>query len=192
MPESQAMGGEAARRLPFFTIGHSNRDLESFVALLDEAGVECVIDIRTVPRSRANPQFNRDALPDALAAHQVSYEHLAALGGLRGKSKSVSPEVNGFWENDSFHNYADYALSEAFREGLDQLLARGRTLRCAFMCSEAVWWRCHRRIIADHLLAAGEDVRHMMGPGQITRATLNEGAVIGEDAKVRYPETRET
>ncbi len=191
MPEAQAMGGEAATRLPFFTIGHSNRDLESFAALLGEAGIECVIDIRTVPRSRANPQFNRDVLPDSLAAHGIAYEYMPALGGLRGKSKTVAPNVNGFWENDSFHNYADYALSESFYEGLSHLVARGRTLRCAFMCSEAVWWRCHRRIVADHLLARGESVFHIMAPGRIEPARLTPGAVPRPEGGVVYPRESE-
>ena len=94
---------------PFFTIGHSTRPIDEFVALLITVEVKLVVDVRTVPRSRTNPQFNRDALPASLAAHGIAYEHFAALGGLRGKQPGVSPDVNAFWENASFHNYADYA-----------------------------------------------------------------------------------
>ncbi|MBO1114762.1 DUF488 domain-containing protein [Bordetella petrii] len=173
--------------LPFFTIGHSNRGLDAFAELLQEAGIELVADIRTVPRSRANPQFNQDILPAALAPLHVDYEHMAALGGLRGKSKEVSRDVNRFWENDSFHNYADYALSEAFRAGLDHLVDRGGRQRSVLMCSEAVWWRCHRRIVADYLLARGLAVFHIMGPGRIDPASLTPGAVVQADGTLAYP-----
>jgi uncharacterized protein (DUF488 family) len=97
-------------KLPLFTIGHSNRGLEEFAELLTGADIGLVADIRKVPMSRANPQFNIDTLPDALAAFQISYEHMAALGGLRRKARILPPDVNGFWTNESFHNYADYAL----------------------------------------------------------------------------------
>ncbi len=153
--------------LPFFTIGHSNRSLEDFVAVLTAAGIDRVVDIRTVPRSRTNPQFNKDTLPGSLKATAISYEHLADLGGLRGKARNVPPSVNGFWSNESFHNYADYALSPQFHAGLQHLRNEGRAQRCAMMCSEAVWWRCHRRIVADYLIAAGESVVHIMGEGRL-------------------------
>ncbi len=148
---------------PFFTIGHSNRTLEAFVALLTPNGITRVVDVRTVPRSRANPQYNKDSLPASLAPHGIAYEHLPALGGLRARDKSgVAPELNGFWENQSFHNYADYALTPAFRAGLERLIGIGSRERCAYMCAEAVWWQCHRRIITDYLLAAGHDVFHII------------------------------
>lgn len=174
-------------KLPFFTIGHSNRSLEEFVALLDGASVDRVVDVRTVPKSRANPQFNEDSFPEALAAFGRSYERIAALGGLRGKSRTSPPDVNGFWANDSFHNYADYALTAEFRAGLERLIDEGRRRRCAIMCSEAVWWRCHRRIIADHLLARGEAVFHVMGRGRVEPASLTPGAVVRGDGSVVYP-----
>lgn len=173
--------------LPFFTIGHSNRDLDAFAGLLGEAGVERVVDIRTVPRSRANPQFNQDTLAQALADRQVSYEHVAALGGLRGKSKTVARDLNRYWENDSFHNYADYALSPAFRDGLAHVVRQARERRCALMCSEAVWWRCHRRIVADYLIAGGETVFHIMGKGRLEPARLTPGAVVRADGTIVYP-----
>lgn len=173
--------------LPFFTIGHSNRSLDEFIGLLRGAAIERVVDVRKMPMSRANPQFNRDTLPGALAPCQISYEHIAALGGLRGKTQNLPAEINGFWENRSFHNYADYALSAAFHEGLERLIAEGRRRRCAIMCSEVVWWRCHRRLITDYLLARGETVFHIMGPDRIEPARLTSGAVVRADGTVVYP-----
>jgi uncharacterized protein (DUF488 family) len=174
--------------LPFFTIGHSNRSFEEFVELLRKPRIERIVDVRKMPMSRANPQFNKATFPDALVAFQVSYEHIAALGGLRGKARSSPADINGFWKNKSFHNYADYALSEQFREGLEHLIEEGRKRRCAIMCSEAVWWRCHRRLIADNLIARGETVFHIMGPDRIETAQLTSGAVIRPDKTVIYPD----
>ena len=99
---------------PFFTIGHSTRPIAEFVDLLRSAEIRLLADVRKMPRSRTNPQYNRETLPAALAAHGIGYAHLAALGGLRGKARDVAPQINGFWEHASFHNYADYALSAAF------------------------------------------------------------------------------
>jgi uncharacterized protein (DUF488 family) len=174
-------------KLPFFTIGHSNRSLEAFIELLTGAHINLVADIRAFPRSRTNPQFNKDTLPGALAAFDISYEHMAALGGLRGKVQTVPQEVNGLWTNESFHNYADYALSAQFHAGLKLLLDEGRKQHCAIMCSEAVWWRCHRRIVADYLLAAGETVLHIMAKGRLEPAELTRGAVIQRGGTVVYP-----
>jgi uncharacterized protein (DUF488 family) len=171
----------------FFTIGHSTRPIDEFVALLMTAEVRLVVDVRTVPRSRANPQFNRDILPASLAAHGVAYEHFAALGGLRKKQPGVSPDVNAFWENASFHNYADYALGEEFRSGLQNLRALGRAARSTVMCAESLWWRCHRRIIADYLIAAGEEVFHILGPGHIEQARLTPEARIEPEGRLTYP-----
>jgi uncharacterized protein (DUF488 family) len=112
---------------------------------------------------------------------------MSVLGGRRGVVKSISPDVNGLWRNLSFHNYADYALSAEFSEGLQDLLERGREQRCTIMCSEAVWWRCHRRIVTDYLIASGETVFHIMGPGRLEPAQLTQGAVIRLDGKVVYP-----
>jgi uncharacterized protein (DUF488 family) len=137
--------------------------------------------------SRAHPQFNRGTLPDALATFHISYDHVAALGGLRGKARSLPPDLNGFWTNESFHNYADYALSEHFHAGLAHLLDEGRKRRCAIMCSEAVWWRCHRRIVADYLIAGGEAVLHILGHGRLEPACLTPGAVIRPDGTIVYP-----
>ncbi|HEU5119167.1 MAG TPA: DUF488 domain-containing protein, partial [Isosphaeraceae bacterium] len=132
-------------------------------------------------------QYNRETLPKSLASFQIKYEHIGELGGLRGKSKGDTSEVNGFWKNQSFHNYADYALTETFRAGLERLIAVGRRERCAMMCSEAVWWRCHRRIVADHLIAQGETVFHLMSKDRIEVARLTEGARVLETGRVVYP-----
>jgi uncharacterized protein (DUF488 family) len=172
---------------PFFTIGHSTRPTQEFVALLKAADVKLVVDVRTVPRSRTNPQFNRDALPASLASHGVAYEHLAALGGLRGKQPGISPETNAFWDNASFHNYADYAMSEDFSAGLRALRGLGHGARLSVMCAEAVWWRCHRRIIADYLIAGGEEVFHILGPGHIDPARMTEAARRRPDGSLAYP-----
>jgi uncharacterized protein (DUF488 family) len=174
-------------KLPFFTIGHSNRSPNEFVELLGEPHIDRVVDIRKIPRSRSNPQFNADTLPQTLAPADISYEHVAALGGLRGKAGNLPPEVNGFWTNESFHNYADYALSPEFHTGLSHLLKEGHTQRCTIMCSEAVWWRCHRRIVADYLIANGETVFHIMGKGRLTPARLTPGAVVRPDGTIVYP-----
>jgi uncharacterized protein (DUF488 family) len=148
--------------------------------------VELVIDVRTVPRSRTNPQYNFDMLGENLRPWQVSYDRIAELGGLRGRTHSVDPAVNGYWTNQSFHNYADYALSDAFAAGLDALLSISAERRTAIMCSEAVWWRCHRRIIADYLLMKGRDARHLMGGGRVTAASLTPGA-RERDGRLVYP-----
>jgi uncharacterized protein (DUF488 family) len=172
---------------PFFTIGHSTRPIDEFAALLTAAEVRLVVDVRTVPRSRTNPQFNRDALPASLAAHGVAYEHFAALGGLRGMQPGVSPDVNALWENASFHNYADYALGEEFRSGLENLRALGHAARSTVMCAESLWWRCHRRIIADYLIAAGDEVFHILGAGHVEQARLTPEARVDPDGRLTYP-----
>lgn len=155
--------------------------------LLASQQVQLVVDVRTIPRSRTNPQYNHDMLAEALAQHQVGYEHLAALGGLRGRKHDISPSVNAFWQNQSFHNYADYALSEEFRAGLARLRVLGHERRSAIMCAEAVWWRCHRRIIADHLLAAGETVFHILREDRIEPARLTGAARPAPDMSLTYP-----
>ena len=175
------------RALPFHTIGHSTHAIDDFVAMLRGAEVTVVVDVRTVPRSRTNPQYNRDALPQALAPFDIGYEHVAALGGLRGRARDVPADVNAFWENTSFHNYADYAMGEDFRAGLARLRELGQARRCAIMCAEAVWWRCHRRIIADYLLAGRDTVFHIMGPGKIEPARITTAARQDVSGSLTYP-----
>jgi uncharacterized protein (DUF488 family) len=171
---------------PFYTIGHSTRSIAEFIDLLRAGKVEVVVDVRTVPRSRANPQYGEAALSAALSGYQIGYCRLPALGGLRKRAPAVPDWVNGWWKNRSFHNYADHALSDEFRSALEDLIELGRSRPLAFMCSEAVWWRCHRRIIADHLIARGETVLHLMGSDKAEPAQLSEGAqALG--AHVTYP-----
>lgn len=172
---------------PFLTVGHSDRTFEEFAALLHENGVHVVVDVRKLPGSRRNPQFDEDTLSGALRNVGVRYSRVAELGGRRPVAKDVSPEVNGFWRNRSFHNYADYALSAGFGSGLARLREAGANHRAAVMCSEAVWWRCHRRIIADHLLARGHEVLHVMAAHRADAARLTPGAVVHADRTVTYP-----
>jgi uncharacterized protein (DUF488 family) len=172
---------------PFYTIGHGTRSLSEFVDLLKSVDVTLVADVRTVPRSRTNPQFNRDGLPQSLEPFGIDYEHVASLGGLRGAVREVPQMLNAFWENRSFHNYADYALSASFRKGLAHLRELGRERRSVIMCAETVWWRCHRRIITDYLLAAGDRVFHILAPGQIAAATMTEAACPQGDGTLIYP-----
>ncbi|HEY5056482.1 MAG TPA: DUF488 domain-containing protein [Acidobacteriaceae bacterium] len=170
-----------------FTIGHSTRSIAEFVALLQQVGVNLLVDVRSIPRSRTNPQFNADALPDALAEVGIRYRHLAALGGLRHRIKGATPSPNTLWRVAAFRNYADYAATEAFRTGLDELRALARDNCCAIMCAEAVWWRCHRRIIADYLLANGVPVAHIMAQNKVDAATLTLGARLLPSGTLVYP-----
>ena len=146
-----------------------------------------MVDVRTVPRSRANPQYNSGTLAETLSASQIGYEQIAALGGLRAPNPDVPPDVNAYWANRSFHNYADYALSEQFRSGLAKLRELGGATQCAIMCAEAVWWRCHRRIIADYLLAGGEKVFHILDRNHIEAAKITSAAKPGPMRSLIYP-----
>lgn len=154
---------------PFYTIGHSTTPIGAFVDVLKAAKINYVVDVRSIPRSRTNPQYNADLLSPSLSKFQIGYAHIAELGGRRGRQGDVAPSTNGFWENQSFHNYADYAMSPEFHSGLSQLRNLGHKKHCVIMCAEAVWWRCHRRIIADYLMAAGEKVFHILGKTTSTK-----------------------
>jgi len=170
-----------------YTIGHSTRSAEELIALLRENGVDLVIDVRTVPRSRFNPQFNADVLPATLAAAGIGYRHIAALGGLRHRPKGAPPSPNGLWRSEAFQAYADYAMTPAFRAALDELRGLATEHVPAIMCAEAVWWRCHRRIVSDYLLNEGVDVRHIMDHGKIELASLTPGAAPQPDRTIVYP-----
>jgi uncharacterized protein (DUF488 family) len=171
-----------------YTIGHSTRSVDELIEILCSAHVDTLVDIRTIPRSRTNPQFNQEIFPRSLAAAKITYVHLAALGGLRHKSKTVDPAVNAGWRQAAFHNFADYAETSLFHEGLNELLRLASQEICAIMCAEAVWWRCHRRIVADHLLAHGMSVIHLFARDKAEPATLTPFAVIRQGARVSYPE----
>jgi uncharacterized protein (DUF488 family) len=179
----------SAAALPVFSIGHSTHPIEEFVALLQQASVELLVDVRSIPRSRTNPQFNADVLPHSLAQCSIDYRHSAPLGGRRHRKAQAPPSPNTFWTNTAFRNYADYALTDAFREGLHELQRAAQTRRCAMMCSEAVWWRCHRRIVADYLLASGTPVVHIMGIGKLVPARMTPGAQPQAHGGILYPET---
>jgi uncharacterized protein (DUF488 family) len=172
--------------VPVYTIGHSTRTIPEFGALLGESAIEVVADVRAIPRSRTNPQFNLEALPVSLEEFGIGYQHFPDLGGRRHHPRGAPPSPNTFWQNESFRNYADYAATDAFNVGFTRLrdLADGR--RCAIMCSEAVWWRCHRRIISDYLLAQGVPVMHIMGPGKVEPATLTPAAQPLSDGALVY------
>ena len=176
------------RAQTIFTIGHSSRTVADFITLLREVGVELLVDVRSFPRSRAMPQFNIETLPDSLAAEGIGYQHIRALGGRRHHKKGAPPSLNTLWRVVAFRNYADYAETDEFRAGLAALRTFARERSCAIMCAEAVWWRCHRRIIADYLLAEGVPVQHIMGVGKVTEATITAGAIVGADGTLRYPE----
>ncbi|MFL6690414.1 MAG: DUF488 family protein [Alphaproteobacteria bacterium] len=168
-----------------YSIGHSNRSLGDFLALLQANGIRALADIRQFTRSRANPQFNAETFATALAENGIVYEHIVALGGRRSSKLMESP--NGLWEHPAFRAYADYALTGAFESGLARLLEIAGEKRTAMMCAEAVWWRCHRRIVSDYLLARGDNVLHILSDAEPKPATLTPGAVVRGDGKVVYP-----
>jgi uncharacterized protein (DUF488 family) len=141
------------------TIGHSTRTIEEFVRLLQAHGVRLIVDVRTIPRSRHNPQFNTDSLRDSLKSVGIAYAHLPALGGLRHAKRG---SLNTGWRNTSFRGFADYMQTAEFEDGLEKLLKLARRRKSALMCAEAVPWRCHRSLIADALLMRGIRVEHIL------------------------------
>lgn len=173
----------------FYTVGHSTRSQDELIALLGDGQVEHVVDVRAMPRSRTNPQFNHDVFAGRLKTFGIGYSHCAALAGLRSRSKTIADEVNGYWRNRSFHNYADYALSQSFQNALDSLVDLGERQVCALMCAEAVWWRCHRRLIADRLLHRGESVYHLMDSHRIEPAAMTPAARSDQRGRLVYPAT---
>jgi uncharacterized protein (DUF488 family) len=166
-----------------FTIGHSTRAIEEFVNLLRANGVELLIDIRSVPRSRMNPQFNRDILPDSLRPAGIDYLHMPELGGLR-HPRPDSP--NGAWRNDSFRGYADYMQTAEFAVAIEKLMELGRDKRTAIMCAEAVPWRCHRSLVGDALTGRGMAVEDIVGAGRRHVHKVTPFAKI-EGERVWYP-----
>lgn len=168
-----------------FTIGHSNQTLEAFVALLQTHGIEVLVDIRRFPGSRRLPQFNRENLEAALAEAGIRYVWMEALGGRRPKRKDFdSPNVG--LRNDSFRNYADYMLTDEFRAGMNELEALAADKRTAIMCAESVFWRCHRRLVSDDLVARGGTVDHIFPGGEARPHALTAEAHV-DDGVVTYP-----
>ena len=165
-----------------YTIGHSTRQLDAFIALLHAHGVTQLVDIRSIPRSRRHPHFSSDALSASLRDAAIVYRHSPALGGMR-KPRRDSP--NSSWRVEGFRGYADYMETEAFRTALDELVAVAGDAPTAIMCAEAVWWRCHRQLVADALVARGIEVRHISSASAAAAHTLTDFAQVS-DGLVTY------
>jgi uncharacterized protein (DUF488 family) len=165
------------------TIGHSTRTLEDFISLLREYNVQRVVDIRTIPRSRHNPQFNREELPNSLKATGIGYVHMSGLGGLR---HSVPDSQNKGWQNLSFRGFADYMQKEEFEKSLQELIELAKTERLALMCAEAVPWRCHRSLIADALSVRGIGVKHILSSTSLRSHKITPWAKI-DGTRITYP-----
>jgi uncharacterized protein (DUF488 family) len=173
----------AEASLVVLTIGHSTRTLEDFISLLREYGVQKVVDIRTIPRSRHNPQFNREELPNSLKAVGIGYVHMSGLGGLR---HSVPDSPNTGWRNLSFRGFADYMQKEEFKNSLWALIELAKTERLALMCAEAVPWRCHRSLIADALSVRGVQVKHILSSTSSQSHKITPWARV-DGTNITYP-----
>jgi len=167
-----AKAGRTVLKMPavVLTVGHSNRPLDEFLRLLDAHGVKRLVDVRSVPRSRHNPQFNKDSLPQALERAGIAYTHMPSLGGLRHPRKDSQ---NSGWQNEGFRGFADYMQTPEFEAALKDLVAMAGKERVAIMCAEAVPWRCHRSLIADALVVRGVRVENILSltstkPHQLT------------------------
>jgi len=169
--------------LSAYTVGHSTRSFDEFVSLLKTYGVEMVVDVRSVPRSRHNPQFNKETLPSALKTADLKYVHMPELGGLR---RPKSDSINLGWQNKSFRGYADYMQTKEFSENLLKLVALIQQNCLAIMCAEAVPWRCHRSLLADALLARGIKIFHILTETGCTNHELTPFAHV-EGVSVTYP-----
>jgi len=151
--------------MPIWTIGHSTRAIDEFISLLEENEIKLLADVRAWPGSKRYPQFNKDALAESLNAQGIRYEHFPELGG---KRKSRPDSCNTAWRNASFRGYADYMETEQFQKGIERLLeVAAEAGPTAIMCAEAVWWRCHRSLIADYLKARGVEVLHILGANKV-------------------------
>ena len=169
------------------TVGHSNHPLDRFLALLARHGVEALADIRRFPGSRKHPHFHRDNLAAVLPKSGVEYHWLEVLGGRRPKQREESPNLG--LEYRGFRNYADYMLTDEFREGVGKLLEVARRKRSAIMCAEGLFWQCHRLLVSDFLIANGVTVQHIMPSGELRPHRLTNGAVL-EGGRVTYPGER--
>ena len=170
-------------RVKLFTAGHSTRSFDEFVAMLRAHGIRRVVDIRTVPRSRHNPQFNRDTFSKRLRGRKIAYRHLPALGGLR---RAKPDSINKAWRNASFRGFADYMRTPEFEAGLKRLIQLAAKTPTAIMCAEAVPWRCHRSLVADAMLARGHEVLDVMGPGKARPHKMTPWAKV-RGKRVTYP-----
>lgn len=172
--------------LRILTLGHSTRPLPEFAELLQGHGVARLIDIRTVPRSRHNPQYNRETLPASLQEYSIAYSHFPGLGGLRPKHKN---SINVGWRNASFRAYADYMQTGEFAESLQAMLDIARQEQVALMCAEAVPWRCHRSLVADALLARGIEAYEIINPERSQLHKLTPFARVEDGERLTYPST---
>jgi uncharacterized protein (DUF488 family) len=166
-----------------YTVGHSTRSADEFVALIREFGVARIADVRTIPRSRHNPQFDISAMPDWLSDAGIAYEHMPGLGGFRHATPH-SPNLG--WHNDAFRGYADYMQTPEFDAALDHLVSEAERSVVAIMCAEAVPWRCHRSLIGDALVARGITVNDIMGPGASRLHRLTAFAKV-DGERITYP-----
>lgn len=165
----------------FYTIGHSSRSLADFLALLAANGIETVADVRRFPHSHTHPQYDLANLPASLQTQGIYYRHLPALGGRRPTRLAASP--NGGWQERTFRNYADYMMGAAFAGGIAELLVLAKGKRLAYLCAEAVPWRCHRRLISDYLVAQGHEVYDIISPApprphRLTPFAVKTGAYL--------------
>jgi len=172
-----------------YTVGHSTRSAEEFLSILGDAGVRFVADVRAFPSSRRHPQFNRGALTAWLGSSGIGYRHFPGLGGRRAP---VPGSVNSGWHERGFQGYADHMGSEEFRRALADLEATASESPTAIMCAEALWWRCHRRLIADALVVRGWDVEHLGIGDEPVSHSLTEFAVVGPDGMLTYPPAQTT
>ena len=169
-------GMQSKENFPIFTVGHSTRSIDVFISLLEENGIKLLADVRSLPGSNRYPQFNKEALAESLAARGIRYEHFPELGGRR---KAKTDSRNTAWRNASFRGYADYMEIEEFHKGVERLLNLDReTGPAAIMCAEAVWWRCHRSLIADHLKASGIEVMHILDANKVEPHPFTSAARI--------------
>lgn len=166
-----------------YTVGHSTRSIDDVLALLEAQRIKLLVDVRQFPQSRRMPQFNRDALAASLARHEIGYEHFQALGGRR---KPSTDSINAAWREEGFRGYADYMQTDQFTAALECLMSRAGAQRTAIMCAEALYWRCHRRLIADALLARGWTVLHIQNAEKVEPHQLPSFARI-EGVRVTYP-----
>jgi uncharacterized protein (DUF488 family) len=165
-----------------YTVGHSTRSLDDFVALLHREGIRALVDVRAFPMSRRHPHFNQESLAISLAAHGITYRHAPGLGGRR---RPRADSTNLAWRNESFRAYADHMSTPMFREAIAELMANGERVRTTVMCAEAVPWRCHRSLIADALVARGCEVRHVLDASTERHRLMDIARV--SDGEVTYP-----
>ena len=180
--------GESQKQQPIFTIGHSTHPIDEFIRILEAHGIRQLVDVRTIPRSRHNPQFNLENLPSSLGQAGIGYRHMPGLGGLRHARRD---SMNTGWRNASFRGFADYMQTPEFHENLEKLIEIASEAPTAIMCAEAVPWRCHRSLIADALVARGIGVQEILSANKAQPHALTPFAKV-EASQVTYPGREES